>query len=203
MLSKGDLVVNPKTQRAVKVGSRTWLNLVKEGLVEGSYTDPKEIYHLAEGDDVSTKIQELNQELPMNQQAVRGRGKYKDKIVRRNRQPTTKSAVKATVRCTASKIKNDPEVYDKLKSCDDFESELERLIMEELLTGNEPVKHRQTRQTRHAPTPPNTPTPRHRPAPTRAGGYYIHDQETETEYEQETEYDQETESESENDNYYY
>ena len=163
-----------------------------------SYTDPKEIYHLAEGDDVSTKIQELNQELPMNQQAVRGRGKYADKIVKRNRQPTTKSAVKASVRCTAKKIKNDPEVYDKLKSCEDFESELERIIMEELLTGNEPVKHR------HAPTPTNTPTTRHRPAPTRAG-YYINETEydQETEYEQETEYDQETESESENDNYYY
>ena len=192
MLSKGDLVVNPKTQRAVKVGSRTWLNLVKEGLVEGDYTDPKEMYHLQQGDDVSTKIQELNQELPMNQQAVRGRGKYADKIVRRNRQPTTKSAVKASVRCTAKKLKN-PETYDKLKSCDDFESELERLIMEELLIGNEPVKHRP------APTPTNTPTTRHRPAPTRAG-YYLQETETETEYDQETE---EEETEDENDEYYY
>jgi hypothetical protein len=32
---KGDLVVNPTTQRAVKEGSRVWIKLVKDGLLPG------------------------------------------------------------------------------------------------------------------------------------------------------------------------
>ena len=74
----------------MKVGSRTWLKLVKEGLLEGRYSDPRELYHVQEGDNVEEKILEMNRELPPNQQSVRRRGRYKDKIVKRNKKPSIK-----------------------------------------------------------------------------------------------------------------
>jgi hypothetical protein len=48
---KGTIIINPKTQRPVRVGSRTWLKLVKEGLIQGHYSDPNEIYDVKEGDN--------------------------------------------------------------------------------------------------------------------------------------------------------
>ena len=83
---KGDIVINPKTSRPVRVGSRVWLTLVREGLVDGHYSDPKELYTVKDENDCDEKIDELNQQLPINQQAVRGRGKYKNKIVKRVQQ---------------------------------------------------------------------------------------------------------------------
>jgi len=132
---KGDIIINPKTQRPVKVGSRTWLNLVREGLVEGKYSDPKEIYTLADGDDTDELINKFNKSLPPNQQAVRGRGKYANKIVKRNKQPSTTETSKHTVKTTARKLKN-KEVYDNLQEGGNFEEDLEALIMAELTKMN-------------------------------------------------------------------
>ena len=132
---KGDIIINPKTQRPVKVGSRTWLNLVREGLVEGKYSDPKEIYTLEDGDDEDELINKFNKSLPPNQQAVRGRGKYANKIVKRNKQPSTTETSKYTVQTTARKLKN-KEVYDNLQEGGNFEEDLEALIMAELTKMN-------------------------------------------------------------------
>ena len=142
---KGDIIINPKTQRPVKVGSRTWLKLVKDGLVAGHYADPNEIYEVKEGDNEEELIQQFNEKLPPTQQAVRGRGKYANKIVKRNKQPSTKATTQHTVRTTARKLK-DPEVYEQLQEADDFEAELENLIMAELAgITNEPVRVRKAR----------------------------------------------------------
>ena len=132
---KGSIIINPKTSRPVKVGSRTWVNLVREGIVSGNYHDPNELYELQEGDDVEEKIQELNKELPPNLQSVRGRGKYANKIVKRNKQPSTRQITQHTARTTAKKLKN-PEVYEQLQEAEDFELELENLIMSELANIN-------------------------------------------------------------------
>ena len=41
-LVKGEYVKNSKTGRALKVGSRVWINLVKEGILKDiSYQDPQ------------------------------------------------------------------------------------------------------------------------------------------------------------------
>jgi len=139
---KGTIIINPKTSRPVKVGSRVWLKLVREGVVEGKYKDPNELYTLQEGDDVDAKIEEYNQSLPPNVQSVRGRGKYANKIVKRNRQPSTRATARQTVRATARKVK-DPQVYEQLQEADNFEDELEQLIMAELTNiQTEPSKHR-------------------------------------------------------------
>ena len=132
---KGDLIINPKTSRPVKVGGRAWLNLVREGLVSGQHQDPNELYELKEDDNVEEKIQELNKELPINQQSVRGRGKYKNKIVKRNKQPSTREITQHTARKTAHKLK-DKKVYEQLHEAEDFELELENLIMAELANIN-------------------------------------------------------------------
>ena len=139
---KGDIIINPKTQRPVKVGSRTWLKLVREGIVEGQYKDPKEIYSVQDGDDEEDLINQFNQSLPITQQAVRGRGKYANKIVKRNRQPSTRATARQTVRATARKVK-DPQVYEQLQEADNFEDELEQMIMAELTNiQTEPSKYR-------------------------------------------------------------
>jgi len=143
---KGDIIINPKTQRPVKVGSRTWLKLVKDGLVAGHYADPNEIYEVKEGDNEEELIQQFNENLPPTQQAVRGRGKYANKIVKRNKQPSTRATTQHTVRTTAKKLK-DPEVYEQLQETDNFEAELENLIMAELAgITNEPVRVRKKKQ---------------------------------------------------------
>jgi hypothetical protein len=143
---KGQIIINPQTQRPVKVGSRTWLKLVKDGLVEGRYSDPQELYEvkdmLLEGDDVSherveTKIEELNQTLPPNQQAVRGRGRYKDKIVKRRKQPTTRELTQHTARTAARAVSENIETLalfaDASANEEDLEAQLENLIMSEIL----------------------------------------------------------------------
>ena len=134
-LNKDDIIINPKTQRPVKIGSRTWLKLVREGLVEGKYSDPKEIYTLQDGDDEGELISKFNQTLPPNQHAVRGRGKYANKIVKRHKQPSTTETSRYTVKTTARKIK-DRDIYEQLHETEDFEAELEALIMGELANLN-------------------------------------------------------------------
>tara|TARA_R110000851_G_scaffold119581_4_gene247425 strand:+ start:629 stop:1183 length:555 start_codon:yes stop_codon:yes gene_type:complete len=129
---KGDIIINPSTQRPVKVGSRTWLNLVKQGLVEGRYSDPKELYNVVPGDNVEEKIQELNKNLPINEQSVRGRGKYANKIIKRNKTPSVRDTAQYTAK-VASKVVSDPEVYEKLQEADDFELQLENMIMAEMM----------------------------------------------------------------------
>ncbi len=86
MLSNNDYIRNPKTNRPVKVGSRVWRDLVKEGMVSSqNYQDEKELYALKPNDDPSQVIQQLNNTLPRNEQAVRGRGMYQGKIVKKEK----------------------------------------------------------------------------------------------------------------------
>ena len=122
-MSAPEIIINPKTSRPVKVGSRTWAKLVKDGLIEGTYQDPNELYAVQDGDDVDKKIIEMNRDLPPTQQAVRGRGKYASKIVKRNKQPSIKDTIKYSAK-VASRAVNNPEVYEKLQKYDDFEKKI-------------------------------------------------------------------------------
>ena len=176
---KGDVIINPKTQRPIKVGSRVWLKLVKDGLVAGHYTDPNEIYEVKEGDNEDELIQQFNKTLPPNVHSVRGRGKYANKIVKRNKQPSTRATTQHTVRTTARKLK-DPEVYEQLQEADDFEAELENLIMAELAgITNEPVRVRKARADPRKNNPNNLQKQQYEEQ------YYT--QEPEQEYEEESE----------------
>ena len=106
-----NIIINPKTKRPIKVGGRIWLKLVKDGLVEGTYSDPNEICDIVE-ENLEEKIEEINRDLPNNQQAVRGRGKYAGKIVKRSKSVKARTAAKPV------------EL--------DFETQLENMIMAEI-----------------------------------------------------------------------
>lgn len=126
---KGDIMINPKTQRPIKVGGRTWLKLVRENLIEGRYTDPKELSPIQEDVDINEQINKANQNLPRGVQAVRGRGKYKGKIVKRNRRPNVEDMTRYTAEIASRTIKDN---YDDLNEVDDVEEELQRMIMSEM-----------------------------------------------------------------------
>ena len=138
------IIISPKTNRPIRVGGRAWINLVREGLVSGNYHDPNELYNIQDGDNVKERTQELNKDLPINQQSVRGRGKYKDKTVKRHKAPSTLQISKHTARKTAQKLK-DRKVYDDLQEGDDFENELEKMSMNELTSINNQQPRKQTR----------------------------------------------------------
>ena len=128
---KGEYIINPETRRPVKVGSRVWHKLVSKGLIAGKYLDSVELHTLRVGDDVKTLIKKFNKELPIGYQAVRGRGKYANMIVKMRKQPSTYETTKYTIRKMAKKLK-DKELYDDLQDRGNFEDDLEQLIMSEL-----------------------------------------------------------------------
>lgn len=128
---KGDFIVNPSTSRPIRVGSRTWLELVKKGLVSGHYSDPRELAVIEDGEDVEQKINEINKTLPRNTQGVRGRGKYKGKIVSRNTQPSSEEISRYAAQIAARTVNNN---IDELAEADDLEDMLEKMIMREMLT---------------------------------------------------------------------
>jgi hypothetical protein len=132
---KGDIIINPNTQRPVKVGSRTWLGLVKLGLVSGHYTDPRQLEEVPEqyyedNNYVEEKIETINKTLPRGKQAVRGRGKYKNKIVSRNTQPSAAEISRYTAQIASRAVNNN---IDELVESDDLEGLLEKMIMEEMM----------------------------------------------------------------------
>ncbi len=127
---KGDIIINPNTQRPIKVGGRSWLKLVKEGVVSGHYIDPKKIAPI--GDNPDQQIEEINKTLPRGKQAVRGRGRYKGQITTRNKRPDTEDVSRYTAQM-ASRIVN--ENIESLADCDDIEAELEKLILQEMAGG--------------------------------------------------------------------
>jgi hypothetical protein len=78
-----EFVKNPNTGRPVKVGGRIWTRLVKKGIIsDAGYKDPNILCESAP-DNPQLKITEINQSLPPEIEAVRGRGKYANKIVKR------------------------------------------------------------------------------------------------------------------------
>ena len=133
---KGDIIINPNTQRPVKVGSRTWLGLVKLGLVSGHYRDPKELDTVQQNDceynnsTIEQKIEHINKTLPRGKQAVRGRGRYKGKIVSRNTQPSAEEVSRYTAQIASRAVNNN---IDELVESDDLEGMLEKMIMEEMM----------------------------------------------------------------------
>ena len=117
------------------MGSRTWLNLVKQGLVSGHYTDPRQLEEVPEqyhedNKYVEQKIETINKTLPRGKQAVRGRGKYKNKIVSRNTQPTSEEISRYTAQIASRAVNNN---IDALVESDDLKGMLEKMIMEEMM----------------------------------------------------------------------
>tara|TARA_R110000822_G_scaffold56916_6_gene143550 strand:+ start:144 stop:716 length:573 start_codon:yes stop_codon:yes gene_type:complete len=138
--NKGDIIINPKSNRPIRVGSRTWLNLVKEGLLNGHYTDPKQLATIQE-EDIENQIDEVNKTLPIGKQAVRGRGLHKGKIVSRNQQPKPEEISKYTAKIASkvvSEVLQDNECLENLHT-DDLEAELEMMILQEMANNQNDI----------------------------------------------------------------
>ena len=106
-------------------------------MLNGDYEDPAELYKLEPTDDVDGKIKEMNKLLPAGQQAVRGRGKFANKIVKRNRGLNTEEVIKYTTKI-ASKII--PRVYAENPDEDEDELSniLQNMILNEMMSVRSP-----------------------------------------------------------------
>ena len=97
--SKGDIVISPKTGRPIKVGSRIWLNLVKDGIISGEYSDDNVMGEYSQEESkqqIQKRIKDLNKKQNMGTHVVKGRGVYANKLVKRNKQLTTQDISKKT-----------------------------------------------------------------------------------------------------------
>jgi hypothetical protein len=147
--TKGTLIINPKTSRPIRVGSRTWLNLVKEGVVSGIHRDPKELGDLPEQyeeippQEIEEKIEQVNKTLPKHQQAVRGRGRYKGKIVSRNKRLAPEEVSRYTAQVATRAVANN---INTLADCEDVEGMLEKMILEEMMGSNTQAKPKRTKK---------------------------------------------------------
>ena len=154
---KTQFVINPNTSRPVKIGSKTWTKLVKDGLIKGAdAVDAIAQDHIVGDiddtsleDEVQEKITDLNKEMPVDQQVVKGRGKYKNKLVKRKKAQVNIKEISEQVATAASvAISNN---IDQLADVDpdDIEGLLKSLIMEELITpASSPVRNTRTRTSR-------------------------------------------------------
>lgn len=143
---KGDIIINPNTQRPVRVGSRTWINLVKKGSLSGKFTDDniiEEKYEELPEDQFEERIKKINEKLPVGTQAVRGRGKYANKIVRRNKPLSQEEITKSTVKKASRAVINNIDELDEI-DYDEMEKQLEKLIMEEMI-NTRPNKNKKSK----------------------------------------------------------
>ncbi len=96
-----EFISNPITKRPIKVGGRVYLRLQKQGYFQEGYLDDQILEEFGGETEnmklMKDKIEEFNQELPENQQAVKGRGRYKNKIVKRYRKLPKKAPQKPVI----------------------------------------------------------------------------------------------------------
>ena len=106
----------------VKVGGKIYRKLVNEGLLTLDTNDEHELYSLQENDNVEELKQKYNKELPPNMVAVRGRGVYKNKLVKRLLpQPLNSKSTKRIISRTKSILQEHPEIS---------EDEIEALLLQ-------------------------------------------------------------------------
>jgi hypothetical protein len=143
-----DYVINPKTSRPVKIGSIVYTRLVKEGILKNTVKNEKELYEYNDGEDIESIKKEINKKLPASQVAVKGQGKYKNKIVVRNKQIPLHNVLAVSKKATAS-ILQDEDNMKILANTDEeeWENEINRMILEELHhPTKKPMKMKETKK---------------------------------------------------------
>jgi hypothetical protein len=136
MTQQDEFVINPNTKRPIKVGGIVWRKLVKENILEDKYSDPAELYKLEPDEDAEEKIQELNKNLPLNQQSVRGRGKYKGKIVKRSRTLKPTEIAKYTSKLASKIIKQKSDFNEEDMSEDEMSEMLSNMLIQKMTAGD-------------------------------------------------------------------
>ena len=77
-----DWIVNPTTNRLIKIGSPTYRRLVNQGVIKNTWLDDRVLAHYGENDDVEQLKHQLCHRLHPNEIISRGKGRYKGKLIR-------------------------------------------------------------------------------------------------------------------------
>lgn len=147
---KGDIFINPKTNRPIKVGGLTWLKLVKEGIIDGGYKDSHELKEISEGltpEQLVEEKEKLNAQLPPNKQAVLGRGKHKGKYVVRDKGLNPVDVSRYTAKAASQAVKKNIGKLANASNDQDISNMLEKMILEEMMSQNRAPRPKLTRQT--------------------------------------------------------
>lgn len=128
-------MINPLTNKPIKIGGRIYMNLIRDGIIKNqTYKDPKILDTINDDDkeeDIIIKKKKIKENLNINEDVVKGRGKYKNKLVKKHRQPKTSDVIKHTLKKTSRKLK-DKKIYDSIYETDDYEKNFENLMLKEL-----------------------------------------------------------------------
>lgn len=156
VLRKGDVIINKLTNRPIKVGSRTYMDLVRNGTIQAKYEDPHELAVESKTPEaIKEKIKELNATLPNGMQAVRGRGQHAGKIVKRTRPITGMDATKYTAKVASQAVAaHITEIMDESGDDEDLIGKIESLILQEMtgaIRGAPPKRALAVRGSKRAP----------------------------------------------------
>lgn len=148
-----DYVINPNTNRKIRIGSKTYLKLIREGLIaDKHYVGTQQIpnaetgeNHIditdVKGDDLKELIEVETMKLENGYVAVPGRGKYKNKLVKRKKNIKSEDLATIATKASVKVIKDHlPEITNHSNHFQDDDEGLEKLIQElvasEMLNAN-------------------------------------------------------------------
>ena len=102
-------IINPLTNRSVKIGSKVWKHLINQGLIDedGINDDTKIVANIQDDDEeeIELKRQEALKKIDKEIYILKkGRGFYKDKIVKELKKPTQTSTYKKEIERLNKKI---------------------------------------------------------------------------------------------------
>jgi hypothetical protein len=122
---------------------------VKEGIFEGTYSDPKELYEVKNNNpsDIEKVKAKINKKLPRGKHAVRGRGKHRGKLVVRNKRMSQKEMSAYTSKMASKAVLNNIEKLSNMENSDDIEAQLEKLILSEMMREQPRASKRKPRRT--------------------------------------------------------
>ncbi len=138
---KGSYMTNPETKRPIVVGGRVFMKLLKKGVLSEEYKNIEDDVILDDFKDTTEAIEKKDEyvrKLPKNMQAVKGRGRYKGKIVKRykkTKKPNITKRIQQRVENTepSSERMQARELLEILKGLDhnaDIEDQLEQIIIQ-------------------------------------------------------------------------
>lgn len=138
-----EYVLNPNTKRMLKIGSKTYLKLVREGVIaDEHYVGTQQIPNIETGEnhidisdlkgvDLKEVLDEETLKLENGLVAVPGRGKYKGKLVKRKKNVRTKDLAVIATKASVKVIKDHlPEINNHSSHFQDDDEGLEKLIQE-------------------------------------------------------------------------
>ena len=102
-------IINPLTNRCVKIGSKVWKHLINQGLIDedGINDDTKIVANIQDDDEeeIELKRQEALKKIDKEIYTLKkGKGFYKDNLVKEKRKPTQTSTYKKEIERLNKKI---------------------------------------------------------------------------------------------------